>query len=58
MNLLQILGVIGFATLPYAQAMEPSAAILSTQLGSGFESKFAQVNGTRLITCAPEVVRL
>jgi pimeloyl-ACP methyl ester carboxylesterase len=28
--------------------MEPSAAPLAMELGSGFESKFAQVNGTRL----------
>ena len=28
--------------------MHPNAATLSEQLGSGFASKFAQVNGTRL----------
>jgi pimeloyl-ACP methyl ester carboxylesterase len=47
-HLLRIVGILGFASLAYAQSMHPNAATLSEQLGSGFESKFAQVNGTRL----------
>src|ERR1700730_1458869 len=47
-NLLRILGMLELASLVYAQPMQPSAATLAMQLGSGFESKFAQVNGTRL----------
>ncbi|MGI8959090.1 MAG: alpha/beta fold hydrolase [Bryobacteraceae bacterium] len=34
--------------LAYAQPMQPNAATLAEQLGSGFESKLAQVNGTQL----------
>jgi pimeloyl-ACP methyl ester carboxylesterase len=47
-NLLRIVGVLGFASLVYAQAVQPSAARLALELGSGFESKFAQMNGTRI----------
>lgn len=45
-NLLRIVGILGLAWLAYAQPMQPNAATLAMQLGSGFESKFAQVNGT------------
>ncbi len=47
-NLLRIVGILGFVSMAYAQAMQPSAAILAEQLGSGFESKLALVNGTQL----------
>lgn len=47
-NLLRIVGILGLASLVYAQPMQPSAATLAIKLGSGFESKFAQVNGTQL----------
>lgn len=48
MNLLRIMGVLGFASLAYAQGMQPDTATLVAELGSGFESSFVQVNGTRL----------
>jgi pimeloyl-ACP methyl ester carboxylesterase len=47
-SLLRIVGILGFASLAYAQTAQTSAADLAKQLGSGFESKFAQVNGTQL----------
>jgi pimeloyl-ACP methyl ester carboxylesterase len=47
MNLLRIVGILGFASLLCAQSAE-SNATSAAQLGSGFESKFAQANGTRL----------
>lgn len=47
-NLLRMVGVLGFASLVYAQAVQPSAARLALEVGSGFESGFAQVNGTRI----------
>jgi pimeloyl-ACP methyl ester carboxylesterase len=47
-NHLRIVGILGLASLVYAQPMQPNAATLAMQLGSGFESKFAQVNGTQL----------
>src|SRR5258707_2022888 len=47
-NLVRIVGVLGFASLVYAQAVQPSAARLALELGKGFESRFAQVNGTRI----------
>jgi len=47
-NLLRVVGILGFVSLAYAQPMQPRAASLAEQLGSGFESRFAQVNGTRL----------
>jgi pimeloyl-ACP methyl ester carboxylesterase len=46
-NLLRI-GILGLASVVYAQRMQPNAATLAMQLGSGFESKFALVNGTQL----------
>jgi pimeloyl-ACP methyl ester carboxylesterase len=45
---LRIVGALGLASLVYAQTMQPSALTLATQLDSGFESKFAEVNGTRI----------
>jgi pimeloyl-ACP methyl ester carboxylesterase len=47
-NLLRIVGILGFVSLGYAQPTQPSASTLPEQLGSGFESKFAHVNGTQL----------
>ena len=47
-NLLRIVGILGFVSLGYAQPMQLSASTLPEQLGSGFESKFAHVNGTQL----------
>jgi pimeloyl-ACP methyl ester carboxylesterase len=47
-NVLRLVGIFGLASLAYAQAVQPSAENLAAQLGRGFESKFAQVNGTRL----------
>jgi pimeloyl-ACP methyl ester carboxylesterase len=47
-DLLRLVGIFGLASLAYAQAAPPSAVNLAAQLGSGFESEFAQVNGTRL----------
>jgi pimeloyl-ACP methyl ester carboxylesterase len=46
-NLLRIVEILGFVSLACAQSMQ-SNATLAAQLGSGFESKFAQANGTRL----------
>jgi hypothetical protein len=45
---LRMVRILAFASLAYAQSMQPSTAALSVQLGIGFESKLAQVNGTRL----------
>jgi pimeloyl-ACP methyl ester carboxylesterase len=47
-NLLRIVGLLGFAPLACAQTVQPNAATLAQQLGSGFQSKLAQVNGTQL----------
>jgi pimeloyl-ACP methyl ester carboxylesterase len=47
-DFLRLVGIFGLASLAYAQAAQPSAVNLAAQLGSGFESEFAQVNGTRL----------
>lgn len=47
-NLLGTLGILALAALAYPQAMQPSPTTLAEQLGSGFESKTAKVNGTRL----------
>jgi len=47
-NFLRTVGILAFAPLAYGQSMQSSAAVASVQLGIGFESKFAQVNGTRL----------
>lgn len=49
MNPVQSAVMLGVAwLLAYAQPMQPTVAPLPMQVGSGFESKFAQVNGTRL----------
>ena len=45
---LPLIGIVGIASLAYAQSTESSATTLAAQLGSGFESNFAAVNGTRL----------
>jgi pimeloyl-ACP methyl ester carboxylesterase len=47
-NLLRIVGTLGLASMVYAQTMQPSVVTLATQLGGGFESEFAEVNGTRI----------
>ena len=47
-DFLRLVGIFGLASLAYAQATQPSAVNLTAQLGSGFESEFAQVNRTRL----------
>lgn len=47
-SLLRMMGIIMLGSLAYSQTMQPSDAMLVKQLGSGFESKFAEVNGTRL----------
>ncbi len=47
-DVLSIVAILGLASPVYAQPMQPNTATLARQLGSGFESKFADVNGTRL----------
>ena len=47
-NFLRTVRILAFAPLAYGQSMQSSAAVASVQLGIRFESKFAQVNGTRL----------
>ena len=45
---LRTIGMLGVTLLVYAHAMRANDVNLEKQLGSGFESKFANVNGTRL----------
>jgi len=40
--------ILSFARLACAQTVQPNSATLAQQLGSGFQSKLADVNGTRL----------
>jgi len=40
--------MFGFASLACAQSAQSDAATLAAQLGGGFESSFAEVNGTQL----------
>jgi pimeloyl-ACP methyl ester carboxylesterase len=47
-HLWRIVGLLGLAPLAYGQPIQPRAAKLGKELGSGFESKLAEVNGTKL----------
>ena len=47
-DVLSIVAILRLASSVYAQPMQPNTATLARQLGSAFESKFADVNGTRL----------
>jgi len=47
-NFWWVVGLVSFAPLACAQTVQPNAARVAAQLGSGFESKLAEVNGTRL----------
>jgi pimeloyl-ACP methyl ester carboxylesterase len=47
-NFFWIVGLLASAPLACAQVVQTNAAALSEQLGTGFESKRAEVNGTQL----------
>jgi hypothetical protein len=44
----RLTAILGLASLAYAQSMRSSESRFPAELGRRFESKFAQVNGTRL----------
>ena len=47
-NALRLTTILGLTSLAYAQSMQSSESRLTVELGRGFESKFAQLNGTQL----------
>ena len=47
-TVLRLTAILGLASLAYAQSMQSSESRFPVELGRGFESKFAQVNGTQL----------
>jgi pimeloyl-ACP methyl ester carboxylesterase len=47
-NFIQILAILSLASVACAQPKPPTGAMLTAQLGPGFESKVVQANGTQL----------
>src|SRR5215471_8136869 len=44
----RLTAILGLAWLAFAQSKQSSESRIPAELGRGFESKFAQVNGTQL----------